>query len=242
MTCRDSLTSIPAGRRGSITVSGVATRREDRRYTGTDPETERYEEWIRYLGAPGREVTQQRSVAPAASPAIPPPPPPRRRPLPPAMARGPVVPAARPGYPPRLLQAWHDIVYDDLVTRRTGGYPIVEPVRGRRQFLATFGWTVAWYAVPAALFATWSLTFPDDAGTACARPANGTCPSPRTAALETLLHGLPRVGAALVIALVVAGLIRAGSAAWRTVTTGFAAAIIGAGLATVLYSALHSTG
>ncbi len=221
----------------------MAARKADKRHTGTDPETERYDEWIRYLGAaPEREVTRQRPVAPAVYPAIPPPPPPRRRPLPPAMARGPVVPAARPGYPPRLLQAWHDIVYDDLVARRTGGYPIVEPVRGQRHFLATFGWTVAWYAVPAAAFAMWSLTFPADAGTACARPTNGACPSPRTAALEALLNGLPRVGVALAIALAVAGLIRLGSAAWRTVTAGFAAAIIGAGLATVVYSALNSTG
>jgi hypothetical protein len=208
-----------------------------------DPETERYDEWIRFLGAgQGREDTGPRPVASETSPAVASPPSPRRGPSPPAMVRQPVVPARKPGYPRGLRQVWHDIVYDDLVTGRAGGPPMVEPVRGGRQFLATFGWTVAWFAVPVALFAAWSLTFPDDAGTACARPANGTCPSPRTAALEALLHGLPRIGVALGIALGVAGLIRLGSAAWRTVTAGFAAAIIGAGLATVVYSALHSTG
>jgi hypothetical protein len=134
------------------------------------------------------------------------------------------------------------MVYADWDTRRTGGYPLVEPSRGRRYFLATFVWTVAWYAVPAAVFAAWSLTFPAAAGTACARPSNNACPPPRTAAVQALLHGLPQVGIALVVGLLVAGLIRLGSAAWRPVATGFAAAIVGAGLTTVLYSALHSIG
>jgi hypothetical protein len=110
-----------------------------------------------------------------------------------------------------------------------------------RSFLATFGWTVAWYSVPAAGWAAWSLTFPSGSGTACARPTNGHCPSPRLAALEALMHGLPRIGVALAIALIVAGLIRIGSGAWRPATAGCAAAVIGGGLATLLYSTLTST-
>jgi hypothetical protein len=105
-------------------------------------------------------------------------------------------------------------------------------------FLATFGWTTAWYAVPFALFAAWTLTFPANPGTACARPTGNACPAPRSAALTTLLHNSPRVAIALGIALVIAGLIRLGSTAWRPVTVGFSAAIIGAGSATVLYSVL----
>jgi hypothetical protein len=111
-----------------------------------------------------------------------------------------------------------------------------------RHFLATFGWTVAWYTVPLAIFAAWSLTFPADPGTACARPSGGTCPSPRAAALAGLVNGMPRVAVALGIALLVAGLIRLGSAAWRPVTVGFSSAVIGAGAATVIYSVLSSTG
>jgi hypothetical protein len=105
-------------------------------------------------------------------------------------------------------------------------------------YLATFGWTTAWYAVPVALFAAWTLTFPASPGPACARPTGNACPSPRSAALTTLLHSFPKVGMALGIALVVAGLIRLGSTAWRPITVGFSAAIIGAGSATVLYSVL----
>jgi hypothetical protein len=107
---------------------------------------------------------------------------------------------------------------------------------GQRHFLSTMGWTTAWYAVPYALYATWTLTFDNKPGTACAKPVNNACPPVRSAALHALLEGLPRVGIALAIALVVALLVRLGSGAWRPITAAFAAAIIGAGAATILYS------
>jgi hypothetical protein len=211
----------------------VAPRQTDQRYGNEDPDAERYDQWIRYLSsAPRQEITglfEPRTV---------------RRPAPPVMRRPPprmesrTVPAAGPGYPGGRMQVWHDMVYTDWVTRRTGGYPLVEP-REQRYFLATFGWTAAWYAVPAAVFTAWTLRFPGTAGTACARPVGNACPAPRAAALQAVLHGLPRLGIALAVALLVAGLIRWGSAAWRPVVTGFAAAVVGAGLTTVLYSAMQ---
>ena len=157
---------------------------------------------------------------PAAPPAIPAPPQP------------PPVPVVRPvRRAPRSRYDWR-------VTRH-----IARPVEiadDDPHYLATFGWTTAWYAVPVALFAAWTLTFPASPGPACARPTGNGCPSPRSAALTTLLHSFPKVGMALGIALVVAGLIRLGSTAWRPITVGFSAAIIGAGSATVLYSVLSS--
>jgi hypothetical protein len=129
--------------------------------------------------------------------------------------------------------------YDWRVTRHVARP--VENVEPPKHFLATFGWVAAWYAVPFAMFAAWSLTFPGNPGTACARPLDNACPSPRSLALTTLLHAVPQVGVALGISIVVAGLIRLGSAAWRPVTAGFSAAIIGAGIATVLYSVVSSS-
>jgi hypothetical protein len=135
---------------------------------------------------------------------------------------------------------WARDPYDGRVTKHATG--LADQIEGQRNYLATFGWTAAWYTVPVAIFSAWSLTFPSDAGTACARPTDNACPSPRSAALATLIHGIPEVGIALGIALMVAGLIRLGSTAWRPVTVGFSAAIIGAGLTTVLSSVLSSTG
>jgi hypothetical protein len=113
--------------------------------------------------------------------------------------------------------------------------PVVE---GERQYLASLGWTTAWYAVPYSLYAAWTLTFDGKPGTACAKPVNNACPPVRSAALEAIINGLPRVGVALGIALLITLMIRLGSGAWRPATTAFSAAIIGAGLATILYSVI----
>jgi hypothetical protein len=111
---------------------------------------------------------------------------------------------------------------------------------GEKQYAATAGWTVAWYAVPFALYAAWTLTFDGKAGTACANPVNNACPPARSAALGALLHSVPTIGVAVLVSLLLATLIRLGSGAWRPITAAFAAAVIGAGAVTILYSVLAS--
>ena len=207
------------------TVGDVTVWEAERRYGGEDPEAERYPEWIPRPASPrdrftGRVRMPSPSMAPPVSPAIPPRPTVRQPPVPPPR--------------PRSRNANR---YDGPVTRHTD-----EDLPSERHYLATFGWTTAWYTVPVAIYSAWSLTFPAEPGTACSHPTGGACQSPRTLALANLVHGIPRVGVALGIALLVAGLIRLGSAAWRPVTVGFSSAIVGAGLATVLYSVLTSTG
>jgi hypothetical protein len=129
---------------------------------------------------------------------------------------------------------------DSGVVRHSIDRPDWEPVEADKQYLATARWTVAWYAVPFALYAAWTLTLDGKAGTACANPVNNTCPQARSAALNALLHSLPRLGVAVMISLLLAMLIRLGSAAWRPLTTAFSAAVIGAGAATILFSVLAS--
>jgi hypothetical protein len=92
--------------------------------------------------------------------------------------------------------------------------------------------TTAWYTVPLLVYTMFVLTLN---GTASA----GTN-SPRAQALTGLLDGMPRLGAALVLSLVVATLIRATTRGWRAVTIGFASAVVGGGAATVLLTALQS--
>jgi len=208
------------------TVGHVSVWQAESRYGGDDPEAERYPEWIpRPTASPRERFTGRVSMSPPVSPAVPP--------MVPAMRRPPL-PETVPG--PRNARSR----YDGRVTRHAADE--LDELPEDRHYLATFGWTAAWYTVPVAIFSAWSLTFPADPGTACAHPTGGACVSPRTAALANLIHGIPRVGVALGIALLVAGLIRLGSSAWRPVTVGFSSAIIGAGLATVLYSVLTTGG
>jgi hypothetical protein len=92
--------------------------------------------------------------------------------------------------------------------------------------------TTAWYTVPLLVYTMFVLTLD---GT-----ANAGTNSPRAQALTGLLDGMPRLGSALVLSLVVAMLIRFFTRGWRAVTIGFAAAVVGGGAATVLLTALQS--
>jgi len=191
--------------------------------------------------APGRPVPQPPAMRPVPARSAPPAQPPALRalPAPPALRPAPVPPPTAPRGRHGRRRAPRNR-YDWRVTRHAARPVEVED--DEKHYLATFGWVAAWFAVPYALFAAWTLTFPSSPGTACARPTGNACPSPRSLALTTLIHSLPRVGFALGLALIIAGLIRLGSAAWRPATAAFSAAIIGAGAATVLYSVINSSG
>lgn len=116
----------------------------------------------------------------------------------------------------------------------------LEPVEGEKSYFATVVWTLAWYVVPLGLIVGWVLAFDNDSGTACARPVHDMCPPMRTTVLHGMMDGLPRLCVALVISLALALAIRAGSGAWRPVTAAFAAAIIGSGFATILFTVMAS--
>jgi hypothetical protein len=81
--------------------------------------------------------------------------------------------------------------------------------------------TAAWYTVPALITVIWLLILDPDR---------------RSEADRELLTNLPWAFAAFVLSLTVAALMRWASIGWRTWTTCFAAAIIGAGMATILHS------
>jgi hypothetical protein len=119
--------------------------------------------------------------------------------------------------------------WDDPSTSSSGGFITAT--------LATLGW----YAIPAALYALWTLLLDDKPRTDCLDAAGGPCPSPRTQALHALLSNLPRVAVAIILGVIVALLIRWLTTGWRAMTIGFAAAVVGAGTATVLFSVLATT-
>jgi len=81
--------------------------------------------------------------------------------------------------------------------------------------------TTAWYALPGLLFLLWAFT-----------ARNGR----QGGAGHQLATSLPWLAAALVLSLVVAGLLRWAIVGWRALTLSFAAAVIGAGVATIAHS------
>lgn len=99
--------------------------------------------------------------------------------------------------------------------------------------------TVAWYAVPVLVFVVWVLTLDPTVPADCVPELTGEpCRSERAAALAALGDGLPRFGAALLTSLLAAVLLRWMNRVWRTASIGLAAAVVGGGLSTVLFSVI----
>ena len=99
---------------------------------------------------------------------------------------------------------------------------------GERAFAPTLLATAAWFVVPMLLFIAWSILFAGD-----------TCPNGDTCGRgERITTGLstafPWAFPSLALSLLIAVLLRLPAVGWRSGATGTAAAILGAGLTTVI--------
>ncbi len=83
------------------------------------------------------------------------------------------------------------------------------------------GFTVGWYAIPAVLYLIWLFSLSSDQ-----RGFSG----------RDFVASLPWLSASVALSLAVAALLRWGTVGWRTLTLSFAAAVIGAGVATIAHS------
>jgi hypothetical protein len=88
-------------------------------------------------------------------------------------------------------------------------------------YLAAALSTVAWFVVPSLTFLGWVLFL--DAG-------------PRNEALRNLSNGAPWIGITVAASIVLALVLRRLATGWRALTVGFASAVVGAGVATVLFT------
>jgi hypothetical protein len=83
------------------------------------------------------------------------------------------------------------------------------------------GFTAGWYGIPGVLYLIWLLTLSGDRQGLVGR---------------SFLAGLPWLAGAIVLSLVVATLLRWAVQGWRAFTISFAAAVIGAGVATIAHT------
>jgi hypothetical protein len=98
--------------------------------------------------------------------------------------------------------------------------------------------TIAWYAIPSGAFALWTRLLSTQPRPGCVDVTGAPCLSPRGEAWHALVDNLPRLALALVLSTIVALLIRWLTIGWRALTIGFASAVVGGGIATVLFSVL----
>ncbi len=124
-------------------------------------------------------------------------------------------------------------------TRRTGPAadgPILGTFDDDRDYQAVLGWTAIWYGVPIVAYLIWTLTRSGAPKAICVGVSE--CTSARSDAWSAILHNSLGVIFALLLSFGVAAAVRRVSLSWRALTLGFAASVIGAGIATLLISAV----
>ncbi|GAA2587201.1 hypothetical protein GCM10010399_16450 [Dactylosporangium fulvum] len=146
-------------------------------------------------------------------------PPPRRRPGSPGEDYYAVRPRGRPA-PPR--QADDE---DDELDERSN-------------YIGSFIATAGWYVVPILAYTIWALTLSGDPREGCVDPFGVPCPAPRTEALTNLLDNGPQFAVSLALSISVAMFLGWATSGWRPTAIGFASAVLGAGVATVLFAVL----
>jgi hypothetical protein len=105
---------------------------------------------------------------------------------------------------------------EEVETRRRRSSYGEEPAYG-----PVLGFTAGWYAIPAVLYLVWLVTMDSERQGLIGRQ---------------FVASLPWLVGAVVISLAVAALLRWATVGWRTLTLSFAAAVIGAGVATIAHS------
>jgi hypothetical protein len=99
---------------------------------------------------------------------------------------------------------------------------------------------ILWYLLPVCALVGWALLLDGSSASNCADASGTGCAAPRTEALRALLDTLPKVALAAGLSLLLGIVLRSITTGWRAITVGFAAAVVGGGVTTVLFSALTS--
>lgn len=117
------------------------------------------------------------------------------------------------------------------MTASQGSHPRRERVdsTGERAYAPTLLATAAWYAAPALAYTVWTLLLAGPGGTCDGEPC-GRWSQVASGLGSAFVWAFP----SLAVSLLIAVLLRIPAVGWRSVTTGTAAAILGAGLTTVI--------
>ena len=105
-------------------------------------------------------------------------------------------------------------------------------------YIGSFISTALWYLIPAALYAGWAFTLSTDPRPGCINAYGLPCLGPRAEALGHLTHEVPQIALAMAISITMAMILGRVTTGWRPFAIGFASAVLGAGVATVLFAVL----
>jgi hypothetical protein len=111
---------------------------------------------------------------------------------------------------------------------------------GTAGYLAAALATVGWLLLPVLAYLGWALLLTHDTRPGCIDAHGAPCAAPRDEALLNLADSVSRIAVAVGLSVTVAMLLRWVTTGWRTISVGFAAAVVGAGVTTVLFSVISS--
>ena len=92
--------------------------------------------------------------------------------------------------------------------------------------------------VPLIGYVIWAATLSSQPRPGCVDAFGMQCPAPRAEAFTNLLDGVPQIAVALALGITVAMFLGWATSGWRAWTIGFASAVLGAGMATVIFAVL----
>lgn len=97
---------------------------------------------------------------------------------------------------------------------------------------------LVWCAIPLVFYIGWALLMAGKAEAGCYDDNGQPCVSPRVVAWTDLSYAAPMLVGAAGLSVVIALVLRRVTTGWRSTTVGFASAVVGSGLVTVLWSAV----
>lgn len=107
-------------------------------------------------------------------------------------------------------------------------------------YIGSFVATACWYLVPLFAYAVWAATLSGTRRAGCVDAFGAPCPAPRAEAFTNLFDHVPQVAVAMALSISVAMFLGWATSGWRAMTIGFASAVLGAGVATVLFAVLET--
>ena len=111
---------------------------------------------------------------------------------------------------------------------------------GPRNYIYAALAALGWFIIPVAIYLGYAFLLNDQPPPGCNGASTPECLTPRAEALQNLFGNVPLVTITVSVSILIALVLRRVASGWRTLTVGFASAVVGAGAATVLFTVVSN--
>jgi hypothetical protein len=111
---------------------------------------------------------------------------------------------------------------------------------GPRNYVYAALAALGWFIIPVAIYLGYAFLLNDQPPPGCNGASTPECLTPRAEALQNLFGNVPLVTITVSVSILIALVLRKVASGWRTLTVGFASAVVGSGAATVLFTVVSN--